>query len=92
MLSTPPASAGCLLGVTRALILEVCADSGVPVEETDLSPDDLLSCDEAFLSSTTREVHPIARVNGVELPAAPGPVSARAAADLRALVERDLDP
>ncbi|MCZ7534794.1 MAG: aminotransferase class IV [Acidimicrobiia bacterium] len=92
VLRTPPASSGCLLGVTRALILDVCTDDGVPVEETDLSPDDLVSCDEAFLSSTTREVHPIARVDGVTLPGAPGAISLRAAAGFRALVARDLDP
>src|SRR6266545_2276542 len=31
---TPPADAGCLLGVTRALVLELCADHGMPAEET----------------------------------------------------------
>ncbi len=92
VLRTPPGSAGCLLGVTRALILEVCPDAGVPFEEVTLSPDDLRSCDEAFLSSTTREVQPIARVDGVALPAAPGAVSSRLADAFRALVARDLDP
>jgi branched-chain amino acid aminotransferase len=92
VLRTPPGSAGCLLGVTRALILEVCPDADVPAEEAELAPDDLRSSDEAFLSSTTREVHPITRVDGVALPSAPGTVTSLVAEAYRALVARDLDP
>jgi branched-chain amino acid aminotransferase len=84
---TPPASAGCLLGVTRALLLEV-AD----VVERDIPIDDLARADEAFLSSTTREVQAIAHVDGVALPAAPGPVTARLAASFKELVARSVDP
>ena len=54
--------------------------------------DALATADEAFLSSTTREVQPIAHVDGVALPAAPGPVATALAAAFRALVARDLDP
>src|SRR5918996_3631612 len=32
---TPPLSAGCLAGVTRALVLELCADLGIPAGEED---------------------------------------------------------
>jgi len=92
VLRTPPESAGCLPGVTRALILEVCPDAGVPVEETTLHPDDLRTSDEAFLSSTTREVHPIARVDGTALPSSPGAVSQRVANALHALISHNPDP
>ena len=92
VLRTPPGSAGCLLGVTRALILEVCPGADVPAEEAELAPDDLRSSDEAFLSSTTREVHPITRVDGVALPSAPGTVTSLVAEAYRSLVARDLDP
>ncbi|MFN8037068.1 MAG: aminotransferase class IV [Acidimicrobiia bacterium] len=89
---TPPASAGCLLGVTRALILELCAANGIPAEEEDLPMGAVAECDEAFLTSTTREVHPVARVDGRELPAAPGPVTQRIAELFEDLVARDIDP
>ena len=52
----------------------------------------LASADEAFLTSTTREVQPIAHVDGVALPAAPGPVSKRLAAAFSELVGRETDP
>jgi branched-chain amino acid aminotransferase len=91
-LYTPPASAGCLLGVTRALLLELCGPAGVRVFERDLPIRALSEAGEAFLSSSTREVHPIAHVDGVALPAAPGPVSSRLAVAFRELVAADTDP
>jgi branched-chain amino acid aminotransferase len=87
-LVTPPASAGCLLGVTRGLLLELAEDC----KEDDVRVEALATADEAFLSSTTREVQPIAHVDGVALPAAPGPVATALAAAFRALVARDIDP
>jgi branched-chain amino acid aminotransferase len=48
--------------------------------------------EEAFLSSSTREVQPIAAINGRPLAAAPGPLTKAAADAFRDLVERELDP
>lgn len=89
---TPPLSSGCLPGVTRALLLELCAEGRVPAEEAALPVTAVAEADEAFLTSTTREVHPIATVDGAALPAAPGPVSTRLAGLFADLVARDLDP
>ena len=86
-LVTPPLSAGCLAGVTRALILE----SGNAVE-ADVTVADLARATEAFLSSTTREVQPISDVDGQPLPAAPGPLTKKAAGAFATLVATDLDP
>ncbi|MGZ6977536.1 MAG: aminotransferase class IV [Acidimicrobiia bacterium] len=92
VLHTPPGEAGCLLGVTRALLLELAGSMGIPVEEAALPLDALHRADEAFLSSTTREVQAIARVDGQKLPAAPGPMTVRLADAFTELVGRDLDP
>ncbi len=89
---TPPADSGCLLGVTRALVLEVAARIGIEVEETACPITALATADEAFLSSTTREVQAIASVDGTALPAAPGPITTRLALAFTDLVARDLDP
>ena len=75
---TPPLSSGCLAGVTRALVLELAQRLGLPVSETPL-PFSLLTeglADEVFLTSTTRDVHPVSRV-GDRLFAAPGPITSR---------------
>jgi branched-chain amino acid aminotransferase len=89
---TPPGTAGCLLGVTRALVLDLCGDVGVPAKEATLGPSDLSGADEAFLTSSTREIQPISTVDGRALPAAPGPITAQLADAFCALVARDLDP
>jgi branched-chain amino acid aminotransferase len=92
VLHTPPGEAGCLLGVTRALVMELAARLGIPVEEAALPLDTLHRADEAFLSSTTREVQAIGRVDGHPLPVAPGPLTSRLAAAFSDLVASDLDP
>jgi branched-chain amino acid aminotransferase len=89
---TPPPDAGCLLGVTRALVLELCAEHGMPVEEAALGPSALADADEAFLTSSTREVQAIGRVDGRALPAAPGPTSEKLGALLTELIARVPDP
>ncbi len=89
---TPPADAGCLLGVTRALVLELCADHGMPAEEVALGRSALADADEAFLTSSTREVQSIGRVDGRALPAAPGPTTDKLGALLTELIGRAPDP
>jgi branched-chain amino acid aminotransferase len=73
-LVTPPLSAGCLAGVTREIVCEL-----VDVEVRDLPIDALRSATEAFLTSTSRRVQPIARVDGRVLTACPGPLTTAAA-------------
>ncbi|HMF03287.1 MAG TPA: aminotransferase class IV [Acidimicrobiia bacterium] len=89
---TPPADAGCLLGVTRALVLELCAENGMPAEEAVLGAAALREADEAFLTSSTREVQPIGRVDGRALPSAPGATSEKLAGLLTDLIARNPDP
>jgi branched-chain amino acid aminotransferase len=86
-LVTPPLSSGCLAGVTRALLLEL-----VEAAEADVSLAALGECDEAFLTSSTRDVQPVRAVDGRVLATAPGPLTAAAAAAFGDLVARDLDP
>ena len=91
-ISTPPGSAGCLLGVTRALVLELGIELGLTIVEAPLAGDALVQADEAFLTSSTREVQAISHVDGVSLRHAPGPTTVQLAAAFSALVARDLDP
>ena len=86
-LRTPALASGCLAGVTRALVLAT-----TDAEEVDLPLDALATADEAFLTSSTREVQAIGEVDGRPLPTTPGPCTSGAAAAFRALVASDLDP
>jgi len=62
-LRTPPLDAGILAGITRAIVLELASSLGIPAREETFELADLLGADEAFLSSTTREVLPIRQVD-----------------------------
>lgn len=65
--STPPLSSGCLPGVTRALLLEEIRVPGVSVTERVLFQDDLEAADEIFVTSTTRDLMPVASVEGLKI-------------------------
>jgi branched-chain amino acid aminotransferase len=60
---TPPADAGLLVGITRDFLFEVARDIGMPMREQVIRDEDLFDADEMFLTSTTREVVPIVRVD-----------------------------
>ena len=60
---TPPLDAGLLPGITREFLFEIGATAGIPVREAVLKDGDLLGADEAFLTSTTRELVPIVQVD-----------------------------
>ena len=83
---TPPLSSGCLAGITRELVLEWFG-----AKETDLPLEVLHEADEVFLTSSTRNVHPVVQADGRSWSIA-GPISRdlRAAFDERAV--RDIDP
>ena len=91
-LFTPPLSSGCLAGVTRELLIEWLEADGTPVRETALPVDTLRTAQEAFITSTTRDVMPIAHVDGVALPAAPGPLTEHADAVFRRRAAESPDP
>lgn len=63
---TPPLSSGCLAGITRGLVLEWCADAGIGVEEAFEGIDSLAESDEIFVTSSTRDVHPVSEVRDVQ--------------------------
>jgi branched-chain amino acid aminotransferase len=74
-LITPPLSAGCLAGVTRDLVLE---SSEAREEDLPISRFNAADVEEAFLTSTMREVAPIHTINGEPQMACPGPLTAAA--------------
>jgi branched-chain amino acid aminotransferase len=88
-LVTPPLSSGCLAGITRELVCELLGDQ---VAQVDVPIERLRDADEAFLTSSTRDVQAIQSVDGRALPAAPGPLTSAAAAAFADLLARDLDP
>ena len=73
---TPPVEAGLLPGITRAFLFEISKDTGIVVKEAILKDADLFNADEAFLTSTTRELVPIVKVNRNKIGnGSPGPIT-----------------
>jgi len=60
---TPPSQAGLLEGITRGFLFDLARDAGVEAREEVLRPEDLDSADEAFITSTTRELSPVVRID-----------------------------
>lgn len=82
-LHTPSLDLGILAGVTRATILELAPECGFRVEEASYPLEHLLAADEAFTSSSVREVMPLVEIDGRAL--GRGPAADELQAALRAL-------
>jgi len=81
---TPRLAEGLLAGITRAFIMAVAADASVPVEDAVLLDEDVFAADEMFLTSTTREIVPITRVDDrVIASGRPGPITLKLIAAYR---------
>lgn len=83
-LLTPALSTGCLAGITRELVVQWC-----DADEAELPLDVLATADEVFITSSTRDVHPVDRVGARRIE--PGPLT-RAVMQEFAARARDLDP
>ena len=66
-LRTPPLEAGALYGVTRATVMELAANLGLKVAETNLTRYDLYNADECFLTGTGAEIIPVVGIDGREI-------------------------
>jgi branched-chain amino acid aminotransferase len=77
-LLTPPLAAGILGGITRSIVLEtVAAAAGIPAREATLRPEEFAAMDECLLLSTTKDVVPVADIDGVSFQVGPDTVTAR---------------
>jgi branched-chain amino acid aminotransferase len=72
-LRTPALDDGVLESITRDRLIKA-----LDVEQGSWQVDDLRAASEAFLASTTREIQPVAAIDGRDLPTAPGPRTAEA--------------
>lgn len=89
-LVTPPLEAGLLAGVTRAVVLELAADAGLDVAVRLLTAQELVGADEAFLTSSTRELVTLRSVDGRTIGTGDaGPVTDRLRAAYRDEVRRE---
>jgi branched-chain amino acid aminotransferase len=67
MLCTPALELGVLAGVTRAVLVDAAAGLGYELREGTFVLDELLAAEEAFISSSVREVMPVVAVDGAAI-------------------------
>jgi len=70
----------CFNGVTRAQVIALCRRHGLPLRLGDFAPEQARAADEAFVTGTLGGITPVRSIDGVALPACPGPATQRVAA------------
>jgi len=81
----------CLGGITRANVLKVCRDAGIPAFEKNFSLTEAYSADEAFVTGTFAGLAPVRSIDGRTIgDGTPGPLLARLQGLYRDLVQRDV--
>jgi D-alanine transaminase len=89
LLITPPTDNCILPGITRDLVLELAQEEGIPYAEASIGVADLEQAQEIWLTSSTREIRPVIRLNGKPVgDGQPGPLWQRTCQLLDAYKER----
>ena len=63
VIKTPPKDQKLLPGITRDLIVELAKEHNMPIEEIAISEEEFLAADEIWLSSSTKEILPVTKIN-----------------------------
>jgi branched-chain amino acid aminotransferase len=75
---TPPTSTGALRGITRIAVMKLAEKFGYTLEERNITPNELFTADEVFLTGTAAEIAPVREVNRRTISdGKPGPITKR---------------
>ena len=78
-------------GVSRETVLELAEELGIPTREANITPYDAYNADEAFITSTSKCILPVGRLNGIRIGnRVPGPLTKRLLDTWSARVEVDI--
>ncbi len=92
-LLTPPLWAGALYGITRRVVMELAAESGLKVSEANLTRHELFNADECFLTGTGAELVPVVKIDGRVIGTGkPGSVTQQLVEQYRALTKVSGEP
>jgi branched-chain amino acid aminotransferase len=93
VLQTPPPSAGALLGITRAVVIELADKLNVKVTEPNLTRYELMTAEECFLTGSAAEIVPVVALDGRAIGAGkPGPVTLKLMAEFHKLTRSEGTP
>lgn len=88
VVKTASPDCGILIGITRKVLIDAARESGITVEECNMSPEEIPTADELFVTSTTKGVMPVSNCDGKKVgDGNPGPVTLK----LRSLYQEKLN-
>ncbi|MEM2909764.1 MAG: branched-chain-amino-acid transaminase [Nitrososphaerota archaeon] len=88
VIATPPSTAGILDGVTRRRIIRLIHELGMNVVERDITPFELITAEEVFLTGTGAEILPVTKINGIQIgDGLPGPITRKVMQEFEKLVK-----
>ena len=80
----------CIAGITRANVLRLCHENGIPVFEKNFSLTETYSAEEAFITGTYAGIAPVTEIDGRRISAARGAMVERLQQLYLRLIERDI--
>jgi branched-chain amino acid aminotransferase len=80
----------CLGGITRANVIKICREEGIPVFEKNFSLTEVYGAEEAFVTGTFAGVVPAHTIDGRKMTEARGPMVERLQSLYKALIEQDI--
>jgi len=89
ILKTPPINDGALQGITRGVVIEIAHELAIPCLETSLTPYDIYTADECFLTGTGMELLPVHEMDGRVVKSCPGDMYQKINQAFRALINRE---
>lgn len=85
-LCTPGLDTSVLPGITRAVVIDLAQQAGIPVETKRYHIGDIYTADEVFLTNTTWELRPVTTIDGMDIEA--GPMTGRLISSFDRQIER----
>jgi branched-chain amino acid aminotransferase len=84
---TPPTATGALRGITRTVVIKLVEKLRYPLIERNITPNELFTADEVFLTGTAAEITPVREVNKRKIgDGKPGPITKRLLQEFNKLV------
>jgi branched-chain amino acid aminotransferase len=80
----------CLAGITRANVLRLCRENGIPAYEKSFSLTEAYAAQEAFVTGTYAGIAPVIEIDGRRISAGRGPMVERLQQLYLQLIERDI--
>ena len=89
VIKTPPTTDGALEGITRGVVIDVARSLGMEMLESSITPYDMYTADESFLTGTGMELLPVREIDGRKLKTCPGEFYDKINDAFHALIERE---